>query len=1408
MLLLLWADKLKNLESICEASGKLKMIMKRVVTCSLFLLASACSGGGGGSSPGANLSPAAPSNTAPSLSAIGDKTISEGTVSVATLSATDSDGDSLSFSVSGTDAALFDIDPSTNLVFRDPPDFETPLDANTGNDYELSVVVSDGTLSTSESFVVRVVDLLDGRLVDGPVSGAEVTLMSSDEIAATDSDGYFLFSESQLTQGQQVIAQGGIDAFTGNELPDLFLTSTLLSDSQVVQINAISTLISEAPEGERQQVLDGLGIESTVPEFAVTDIWEAADSGSALGMNAQKLNFQISFLLSAFQILAEVANTEQRISAVKSLAQGIAELTSERTGVTSLAKELILRELVNSALSDLNLTVSSELLGAVAGALADLNTVLGGPDFSPTSEVARQVNSVLQTELRAALETLLIDRNVELFRSGSSPAVLFADIDSSSSPSDIDGDGLSDLLDADDDGDGVRDGDDAFPDDGDETKDTDGDGTGNNADMDDDGDGVMDLDDAFPLDADETVDSDGDGIGDNRDSDDDNDGVDDQTDAFPQDPAASLDSDGDGYPDFWNDNATAEQIAASPLILDAFPDDGNEFMDTDGDGVGNNSDEDDDNDGTIDEEDIDPLDPSVTGFVLSGQITVNSEIIIDSDTNDPSNTLERDNEVGNYYPVEQLAQPLEGPFIVHGYANKPLSGPQGPLFEIGDEDDFFAVNALAGQRFLLDIGDYRQGDLDFYLFDENLQIVSGSESAGPNELIIAPEDGLYFVNVYAWGGFSNYTLTTDFGGGVQSTIRVKPNEIILQLDENKFDDRAARNKGFDRLVRDHALSPAAQSMTGKHRLFVINDVSAAAAEVADHPKIKKMTRPARLRSVVDHKIKRLLKDPDVQSAQPNFLYFPHATTNDPRRAEMWHLDQINIGEAWDTTTGDPSVVVAVIDTGTLSDHPDLVGHVSEGYDFIAFTSNSDGDGIDPDPEDSHPLVDVCDDVAAFYHGAHVSGTIGATGDNEEGIVGVAYGARLMHLRALDGGCGGSTYGIVQSLLYAIGAENDSGSVPDNPATIVNMSLGGGGSDNFFESTIDLAIQSGVIIVASSGNSGSRTVSYPARYQGVIAVGSTGLDGEVPGYSNRGANLMLVAPGGGSGGEVLSLNKSSLGYVYAGASGTSMAAPHASGVFALMKSVHPNLTPQRLNGLISAGVLTEDIGPAGFDELSGWGRIDAAKAIAVAVDDANGTFKMPARIVLSNNELYFGGETTSTDVRITNPGDIGLTVSSISVSDSWIQVSESLDVNLDEVGRWKIIVDRSDLPAGFYSGAVTFLGADDTGNSLSADLYVYLRVGKIGLGNLGSIKIAIRPKKSDGDIVVSSSTIENDYSYKAIVPEAGMYTVIAGTDVDNGGEICGIGDACSTSDGETPQEIDVTGPVSGIDLVVSLPVEEK
>ena len=247
------------------------------------------------------------------------------------------------------------------------------------------------------------------------------------------------------------------------------------------------------------------------------------------------------------------------------------------------------------------------------------------------------------------------------------------------------------------------------------------------------------------------------------------------------------------------------------------------------------------------------------------------------------------------------------------------------------------------------------------------------------------------------------------------------------------------------------------------------------------------------------------------------MYYRHATTDDPLLDQMWHLEQVNTATAWDTTTGAPEVVVAVIDAGTLAQHPDFLGQTTEGYDFVGATDNYDGDGIDPDPEDATPLFDECTQAAAFYHGAHIAGTIGATGNNAEGIAGLSYTSTLMHLRALDGDCGGSTYDIYQALLYAIGAENDSGTVPNNPADVVNMSLGGGGAASVFQDAVNQAAAQGVIVVVSSGNEGASTVSYPAAYDNAFAIGATGLGGTVASYSNQGPKLDLVAPGGGGGG---------------------------------------------------------------------------------------------------------------------------------------------------------------------------------------------------------------------------------------------------------------------------------------------------
>ena len=909
--------------------------------------------------------------------------------------------------------------------------------------------------------------------------------------------------------------------------------------------------------------------------------------------------------------------------------------------------------------------------------------------------------------------------------------------------------------------------------------------------------------DVFPEDPTEWADRDSDGIGDNTDDDNDNDGVLDDDDAFWLDPAASLDTDGDGYPDEWNANATEEQIAASDLQIDEMPTDPTEYLDTDGDGIGNNADPDDDGDGANDEDDVDPLDPSIIGFFVTGTVSVTGDAVLDSDTNNPNNEFQRNNVEGNNYPIESTAQSIESISTILGYSHRAGSGPAGVTFEEGDRSDIFIVDAVKGQRFTLTIGDPNRGDLDFYLWNDSIDIVDSSLSgSSATEGVVAPEDGRYFLHVYTYSGASVYEVTANFEGEVTAPAELKPGEVIVTLKSGASMSTSQRVAAFGDIASHFGLTVAAQS-TGVSGLFKADDVVAQMKSTTDFTMLDAYaTREGRERAATELLVKQIASYPGVVAAQPNYIYRSHATTNDPRLEEMWQLDLINVPVAWDTTTGDPNVVIAIVDTGNLSEHPELIDKSKAGYDFISSSGNSDGDGIDPDPEDSMPLTDNCSGGSTFYHGAHVAGTAAATGDNEEGIVGVAYTAELMHIRVLDGRCGGSTYDVAQGVLYAIGAENDSGEVPERPADIVNMSLGGGGYDPFFESVLQDADERGVIVAVSSGNDGASSVGYPARYATTIAVGSVGFDGEVTSYSNRGENLDLVAPGGGNGGGILSLHKSEEGFTYTEGNGTSMAAPHAAGIFALVKGLHPDVTPERIRSYIEAGVITQEMGDEGFDTLSGYGLIDAEKAINVALADAAGTFRFPARFVLSDNKLYFTDVMTA-EIAITNTGEIAADVSEVTSSETWVTVERLDDQEEGEVGRWSIAVDSEGLEAGFYSSDVRFVGTDEEGNEVATTLKARLRVGKDGVGDIGVVSVVLLSADSLTEVNSTVTTTADGYSYRLGVPEAGTYKIAAGGDIDFNGEVCTSGEACGYVLDGSEDTLTLDEARSDLDIIVRL-----
>jgi subtilisin family serine protease len=357
-------------------------------------------------------------------------------------------------------------------------------------------------------------------------------------------------------------------------------------------------------------------------------------------------------------------------------------------------------------------------------------------------------------------------------------------------------------------------------------------------------------------------------------------------------------------------------------------------------------------------------------------------------------------------------------------------------------------------------------------------------------------------------------------------------------------------------------------------------------------------------------VRALQARPDVLEALPNYLMQPHAVPNDPEYGpRQWHLRSIGLEQAWDVTKGDDGIVVAVLDTGILYSatdasrrHPDLVGRVVPGYDFVSLvTLSDDGDGRDDDPYDPSP--------DAGYHGTHVAGTIGAATDNGVGIAGVSWFARILPVRVMGAG-GGPLSDVMDGLLWAAGASVSGVPTNANPARVINLSLGASVTcSSAFQATIDEVVGRGVTVVVSAGNEqASVDTSFPANCRDVIAVGATDRAGERAWYSNHGPRIAVMAPGGDmrarAADGVYSLGRDPGGaFGYTFAEGTSMAAAHVSGVVALMLSLE-ELTPDDVRALLrltanplTPAECTAGLGTSLSGSACGAGLIDAAAAVA-------------------------------------------------------------------------------------------------------------------------------------------------------------------------------------------------------------------
>ncbi|MFA4872456.1 MAG: S8 family serine peptidase [Patescibacteria group bacterium] len=337
-------------------------------------------------------------------------------------------------------------------------------------------------------------------------------------------------------------------------------------------------------------------------------------------------------------------------------------------------------------------------------------------------------------------------------------------------------------------------------------------------------------------------------------------------------------------------------------------------------------------------------------------------------------------------------------------------------------------------------------------------------------------------------------------------------------------------------------------------------------------------------------LKVLRTIPGIETVTPNWPIHALMIPNDPYyEPYQWNMKLIQMPEAWDASLG-AGAVVAVADSGIAYEDYGMykkaldLGGVSfmPGYDFIS--------------RDSHPNDEN-------GHGTHIAGIIAGTLNNNMGVAGIAPKAQIMPLKILDKYGSGTVAGLAEAIRWAA----------DHGAQVINMSVGSPEPSPVLTDALSYAYRKGVVLVSAVGNDGTDKVLYPAAERDyVIAVGAAGMDGSRAPYSNTGEAIDILAPGGDFTADynhdtypdgILQQTFATRGplidvrsFSYRFMQGTSVAAPHVTGVAALLKSLGVR-DPASVRSILRSSAT--DIGAEGWDRETGAGLLNAAKAVLAA-----------------------------------------------------------------------------------------------------------------------------------------------------------------------------------------------------------------
>lgn len=694
--------------------------------------------------------------------------------------------------------------------------------------------------------------------------------------------------------------------------------------------------------------------------------------------------------------------------------------------------------------------------------------------------------------------------------------------------------------------------------------------------------------------------------------------------------------------------------------------------------------------------------------------------------------------------------------------------------------------------------------LDLYEQENTREPVASLRNVAQTAALVTEVDGDYYIVVRAVSRSTIYRLIVDrppamvSGAGLGGQAEFVPGEVLVKLDAGAAPPTARAMSGF---ARDAGLHMVRGSRNGWMRLRA-EDMQAAFERLGVAPR---RTPGQDLRSGAQRRrqeqqdtlrlVRALQARPGVRHAQPNYIHRTFFEPNDPLYPLQWHYELINLPAAWVHTQGDASVIVAVIDTGVLPDHPDLQGKLVAGYDFV---------DMDDNPEDPGR--------GTGFHGTHVAGTVAAAFDNALGVAGAGGHTRIMPVRALDGNSGKESV-IAMAILWAAGIDlvDGDGNVilpgADPRADIINMSFGSQGERGELEDALRDAVRearaAGVILIAAAGNAASDTPTYPAALEKVISVSAVDAYARLTYYSSFGPTIALAAPGGNlntdsqpdsyADGVLSTWARSEGGTIvhgYGYSQGTSMAAPHVAGAAALMKAVRPGMTPDELDGFIASGAMTADLGPAGRDDLFGHGLIDAHAAVVAAAET-----NPPAHLTVTPAALRFDADATVAQIYLRVVGSEALNPAV--GTPPWVAVEPSSGQETGDPGQYQVMVERSGLEGGIHTDVIEFVWP----------------AGKLTLPV--TVDVLPDPDSSAGTqyVLLLNADTQELVAVQAVAPHsgrydftftgvpAGAYYLRASSDLNNDGFVFDPGEAVGGYPSlENAQRIHVQSDLAGLQFV--------